>query len=249
MEERLQKILSSRGICSRRAAEKMILLGDVKVNGKVAELGQKADILKDYIKVNNKLINHPGKDAQEQVIVVAVNKPKGVLPNTSTIEKDPSVTVFDLLRKLKKKNLQPIGRLDVDAEGILLLTNNGTLKNRLSSAKYETPKKFKIKVDALVSDKTIARIKRGIRLNDKTFKVLDVKKIKKATNKTWLLVLTNESKNRLLRKAFESIGHPIDKIKREEFADISCRGLRIGDYRYLNEKEIKKLKEWVGLNS
>src|SRR5688572_12589043 len=241
-EIRLQKILAAAGIASRREAEMLIQAGDVKVNGKVAQLGDKAGPENDHIKVGNKLLPH----AQSKV-VVALFKPYDVWCTTRPLtEKDEiqKQTVFDMIPKIKERVL-PIGKLDADCEGIVLMTNDGELQRRLLDAKYEIPKKWRFKVDGHVEEKKLKYLASGMKIEGKRLKVSDVKVEQKLEGKMWIQVETTEVQNRILIKAFEKLSHPIDKAQRVSFGGVSCGDMTRGQYRYLTSDELRKLKVWV----
>jgi 23S rRNA pseudouridine2605 synthase len=241
---RLQKILSAAGVASRREAELLIEDGDITVNGVVAKVGDKADPESDHIKVRGKLL---GK--AENKVVIALYKPRDVWCTTRPLtEEDPvqKATVFDMIPKIKERVL-PVGKLDRDTEGILLMTNDGELSRRLLDAQFEVPKVWRFKIDGHVEEKKLKYLTNGMKLEGKRLKVSDYKIEKLLDGKIWVKLDTTEVQNRLLRKAFEKLGHPVDKAQRISFAGISCSEMERGQYRYLNADEIKGLKAWVGL--
>ncbi|MEZ4813909.1 MAG: pseudouridine synthase [Bdellovibrionota bacterium] len=243
-EIRLQKILAAAGIASRREAEALLKAGEIKVNGKVAKVGDKADPENDHIKVCNKLL----PKAQNKV-VVALFKPKDVWCTTRPLTLEDEIrkqTIFDLIPKIKERVL-PIGKLDADSEGIVLMTNDGELSRRLLNTQYEVPKKWRLKVDGHVEEKKLKYLANGMKIEGKRLKVTDLKVEQKLEGKMWVQVETTEIQNRLLRKAFEKLSHPIDKAQRVSFAGISCGDMERGQYRYLNADELRKLKVWVDL--
>jgi len=192
--ERVQKILAKAGIASRREAEKIILEGRVTVNGKVIQLGAKADPEKDHIKVDGKRIPRP-----EPKITLLLNKPRGYL---STV-KDPKgrPTVMDLLGKVKWR-LYPLGRLDFDAEGLLLLTNDGEIAYHLSHPKFLIPRTYWVKVQGVPGEKKLDLLKKGIRLEDGLAKAQSVQILREREKNSWIQITVTEGRNPSGEKAF-----------------------------------------------
>jgi pseudouridine synthase len=239
---RLQKILSEAGLASRREAESMIRDGEVTINGRVAQLGDKALPGKDHIKVRGKLLRvMPSK------VVIAFFKPRGVSATVS----DPhnlGGTIWEYLGRAKEK-VFPVGKLDKDTEGLLLLTNDGELSERLTKAKFEVPKVYTVKIDGHLEDKKQRRLKAGVAVENSKVRVADLVPMRGSEGKQWLRVTLTEPRNRLIRKIFEAVGHPVDKVRRESMAGVTLKGLERGEWRYLSEKEISDLRKFVGLNN
>ena len=245
-QERLQKILAAAGLCSRREAEILIKAGEVKVNGKTAQLGDKADAENDHIKVSGKLIRHA-----ENKVVIALYKPRDVWCTTRPLNEEDIVkraTIFDLIPMIRER-VFPVGKLDADSEGMLLLTNDGELSKRLIDDKYEVPKVWRFKVDGHVEEKKLNFMSKGLKIEGKRLKVTKVDVEKLLDGKMWVNIESNDVQNRLLRKAFEKLSHPIDKAQRTGFGGITLKGMERGQYRYLSPDEVKTLKAWVGLDS
>lgn len=240
---RLQKLLSDHGIASRRDAEKMVAAGEVTVNGRVARVGDKAIPGKDHVKVRGKLLQ---TTKEPETIVIAVYKPRDMLSQRSDSATAEKGTIFDLLPRERRKVL-PIGRLDKDAEGLILMTNNGDLMNRLLLPKYEVPKVYSVKIDGHLDESRIRRLGFGVKIEDHRTKPFTVEVTRGSDGKEWLKVMTTETRNRIVRLAFESVGRPVDKLRRDAFAGITLRGLQRGDIRYLTPDEVLSLKKWVGL--
>lgn len=237
MKERLQKILSKAGIASRRMAEELILQGRVTVNGKVATLGMKADPASEYIKVDGKLIR-----IFEPKVYLIFNKPKNCI--TSMHDPQGRVTVKDYLKGIRVK-VFPVGRLDYDSEGLLLLTNDGELANAILHPKRRIPKTYLVKVEGVLEDKDILKLERGIKLKNGVTAPAVVKKIKKTDSNSWLEITIHEGRKRQLRRMLERVGHPVLKLKRVKIDGLTLGKLPVGTYRYLTTEEIKKLKEAV----
>jgi 23S rRNA pseudouridine2605 synthase len=236
--ERIQKILAKAGIASRREAEKMLIEGRVTVNGKVVEaLGFKADSLKDHIKVDGRRIT-----GFEPKVTLLINKPRGYL---STV-KDPRgrLTVMDLLKNVKWR-LYPVGRLDFDAEGLLLLTNDGELANILTHPRFSIPRTYLVKVGGVPEEKKLARLKRGVMLEDGKASVASVHLLRQKEKNSWVQVVVTEGRNRLVKRIFSAIGHSVLKLKRIQFGPIQLGNLPFGQYRYLTAEETGKLKKLI----
>jgi 23S rRNA pseudouridine2605 synthase len=233
--ERIQKVLAKAGIASRREAEEMLIEGRITVNGKVADtLGLKVDPSKDRIKVDGDLIR-----AFEPPVILLLNKPRGYL---STV-KDPGgrPTVMDLLKKVKRR-VYPIGRLDFDAEGLLLLTNDGELTYHFSHPKFSVPRTYWAKVSGVPDEKKLMRLKKGIFLEDGWAKVDSYRILREKEKNSWIEVVVTEGRNRLVKRIFLAVGHPVLKLKRVGFGPIQIGNLPIGEYRFLTPEEIEKVK-------
>ncbi|CAM2066803.1 Pseudouridine synthase [Sulfidibacter corallicola] len=235
MEERLQKIIARAGITSRRDAERLITEGSVSVNGNIiTELGAKADLSKDHIKVNGKLLQ---PETGENVYIL-LNKPRGVV---STVHDPEGRTVVTDLVKGQKVRLYPVGRLDVNTEGALLLTNDGDLTHQLLAPRSKCPKTYVVKVSGSPSTKVLERLQRGITVEGTRFSSCELEVLKPGNN-TWVKVVLHEGKNLQIRKMFEAVGHPVSKLKRIAFAFLTTQGLSHGEWRELSEVEISRLK-------
>jgi len=213
----------------------MLIEGRVTVNGKVVEaLGLKADPLKDHIKVDGRRIT-----GFEPKVTLLINKPRGYL---STV-KDPRgrLTVMDLLKNVKWR-LYPVGRLDFDAEGLLLLTNDGELANILTHPRFSIPRTYLVKVGGVPEEKKLARLKRGVMLEDGKASVTSVHLLRQKEKNSWVQVVVTEGRNRLVKRMFSAIGHSVLKLKRIQFGPIQLGNLPFGQYRYLTHEETEKLK-------
>lgn len=241
--QRLQKILAEAGYGSRRACEELIELGDVTINGRVAKLGDKADPEMDHIKVNGKLM----KAAAAKVVVVMF-KPRGMITHPPATD-DPEVrapTILDAIPRIKER-VKPVGRLDSDAEGLMLLTNDTELLTRLTKPSFEIEKKFIVKVDGHLDPGRVRRLTHGVEVEGKRTKPCTVTVRSSSEGKGWVEVITTEPRNRHIRKMFEAVGRPVDKVRRESYAGITLKGLVRGQYRYLTDAEFAKLRELVGM--
>lgn len=240
MLERLQKIISMAGVASRRHAEEMILEGRITVNGKVIrKLGTKADPERDHIKVDGKLIN-----PRQPKTYILLNKPKGYITSLKDTEGRP--TVMDLLKGIKTR-VYPVGRLDFDTEGLLLLTNDGDLAHAVMHPKKEIKKTYYVKVKGILEEKDIEILRRGIKLEGILTSPANVKRIKKTNENSWIEMTIHEGKKRQIRRMLEKIGHPVLKLKRVRIGFLDLKGIEPGRYRYLTNEEVSRLKNLLDL--
>ena len=236
MQERLQKLIAQAGIASRRAAEELITSGEVTVNGQVVtELGTKADPETDHIKVRGRLINN--KLEKKEPVYILLNKPKGYLSSVSDPQRRPLVT--DLVKGHGK--LHPVGRLDFNTEGLIILTNDGEFTNTVSTSKT-IPKVYQVKTKGIPSEVAIRKLRRGLRLED-GFKTApaDIKILKPTDKNGWYEVTLYEGHNQQIRKMFDAIGHSVVKLKRIAIGNITDAGLAVGRSRKLTPDEIRSL--------
>jgi 23S rRNA pseudouridine2605 synthase len=234
VQERLQKLIAQAGIASRRAAEELIKAGEVSVNGSiVTELGTKADPEKDHIKVRGKLINL--KLEKRSNVYVLLNKPKGYLSSAADPEGRKLVT--DLVKGHGR--LHPVGRLDFNTEGLIILTNDGDFTNKVAASKT-IPKIYQVKVKGLPTPVAINKLRRGVRLED-GFKTApaDITVLKPTDKNGWYEVTLYEGHNQQIRKMFDAIGHSVVKLKRIAIGHITDISLQTGFSRVLSPKEVE----------
>lgn len=203
----------------------------------VTEVGTKADIAKDRITVGGKLLSHAQGTGEK--VYILLNKPKGYISTATDPQGRP--TVIDLVKKIKTR-VFPVGRLDYDAEGALLLTNDGELTNKLIHPKYHIPKKYLVKVSDTPDQKDIAKLKRGVYLEDGRTLPAEAKFIKATKTNSWIELTVYEGRNRLVKRMCFAIGHSVLKLQRTEFAGIKLGGLKPGDFRTLTKNEVEGLK-------
>ena len=238
--ERLQKIIASAGVASRRKAEELIASGRVQVNGTVVtELGTKADPESDHIRVNGKLLH---TRAEQRKVYLLLNKPRGYVTTMSDPEKRP--TVMDLVRGVKGR-VYPVGRLDYASEGLLLLTNDGDLANRMMKAASHVPKTYLVKIAGIPKEEALAKLRSGLSIaTDEGKRVrtapASVRVVKEANN-PWYEVTLIEGRNRQIRRMFEAVGHHVEKIKRVRYGPLSL-DVPPGEFRSLTLKEVERLK-------
>ncbi len=243
VEERLQKALARAGVASRRAAEQMIVAGRVRVNEKVVtELGTKIDPGKDDVRVDGRRIQVTSPDKQEKVYFL-LNKPAGFL--TTTKDDRGRKTVMDLVIGASQARIYPVGRLDFDAEGALLLTNDGELANLLTHPRYHVPKTYLAKVKGSPSEDKLDKLRRGIYLEDGPTKPAHIEVVEKAKVNTWVEITVTEGRNRLIKRMFWRIQHPVLKLVRTRFGALDTEKLRLGDYRELSKKEMQELRQFI----
>jgi pseudouridine synthase len=242
MEQRLQKLIAAAGIASRRHAEELIAAGRVTVNGEVIkELGTKADPEKDHIKVNGKLIN-PQLQSREKVYVL-LNKPKGYLSTVSDPEGRPVVT--ELLPPSLGK-LYPVGRLDFNTEGLLLLTNDGDFTNFVTAARNRVEKVYEVKVKGVPTEAGIERLRRGVTLDDGTRTApARITKLNETRTNAWYEVLLHQGRNQQVRRMFELIGHSVLKLRRVRIGFLTDDNLKPGHWRFLSSAEVRRLRRSV----
>jgi 23S rRNA pseudouridine2605 synthase len=241
--ERLQKIIATAGVASRRKAEHLITAGYVQVNGKVVtELGSKADAQTDHIRVNGKLLQEP-----RRLVHLLLNKPKGYVTTMSDPEKRP--TVMSLISGIKGR-VYPVGRLDYASEGLLLMTNDGELANRLMKASSHVPKTYWVKVSGKPTEGELDKLRAGVSIETDQGKRVrtapaKVKVVKDAAN-PWYEITLTEGRNRQLRRMFETVGHHVEKIKRVGYGPLWL-DVAAGAFRMLDAREVEKLKVACGL--
>ena len=233
-EERLQKLLSQAGVASRRHAEELIREGRVVVNGSVVtEMGSKADLSRDYIKVDGRLLRAP-----KHLIYLAMNKPN----NTVTTVTDPQrrATVMELLHGVKER-VYPVGRLDYHSEGLLLLTNDGEMANAIMSAATHLPKTYLVKVTGALTAEQEEQFRRGVSLSGKRTLPAGLKLVHSAEN-PWYEVRLFEGRNNQIRLMFKNFGRLVEKLKRVRIGPLELGPLKPGQFRHLDGEEVSKLQ-------
>lgn len=237
MAERLQVVLARAGVASRRQAERLIRDGRVTVNGQVVrKLGTQVVWGQDAIRVGNRLISR-----LEPKVTIVLNKPKRVM----TTSHDPRGrrTTAELVKKVKAR-IFPVGRLDYDTEGLLILTNNGELAQHLEHPRYGIPKTYQAKVKGMPAADALQRLRSGITLDGRRSMPAQVKKIGTTGKNTWLEITIKEGRNRQIRRMCWAVGHPVLKLKRICFGPIRLGNLKPGLYRDLTPAEAKKLQKY-----
>jgi len=232
--ERLQKLIAQTGFCSRRKAEEYIEKGLVKVNGNIVrEMGFKAS-MSDSIVVNGTPLNN-----KEDKVYFLLNKPRGII--ASAFDDKKRKTVVDLINC--DKRIYPVGRLDYDTTGLIILTNDGELTNLLIHPSNEIEKLYIAKIEGIPNKGDLLTLKNGVFIDGrKTSKCkVKMKKIDKKNNNSLIEIILHEGRNHQVKKMFEAIGYKVLKLKREKFGFLDLNGLKSGEYRQLSVHEVKKL--------
>jgi 23S rRNA pseudouridine2605 synthase len=238
MEVRLQKIIAGTGLASRRKAEALIAAGRVMVNGKtVTELGTKIDPTRDHVKVDGKHLSAP-----QPFVYLMLHKPKNVV---STLD-DPGgrTTVKDYMRGVSVR-VFPVGRLDFDSEGLMLLTNNGELAQAMLHPRYHVPKTYLIKVKGVLTDEDIRNLEQGVRLEDGMTGPAQVKKVRKVEANSWVEITIREGRKHQVKRMLESVGHRVIKLLRIRMGSLSLGDLQPGEFRFLTDREANTLRQLV----
>lgn len=235
MEVRLQKFLAEAGIASRRKAEELIVMGKVQVNGKViTELGTKIDTQKDIVLYQNKKV-----EIKQNFVYIMLHKPEGYV--TTVKDQFQRPTVMDLLEDVTER-VYPVGRLDYDTSGLLLLTNDGDLTYRLTHPKHHIEKTYEAKLFGIPSQEDIVQFRRGITIDGKKTEPAKLEILQKEKKYTTVRIVIQEGRNRQVRKMCQAIKHPVAQLKRIGTGTLFLKDLKKGSYRYLTQKEISYLK-------
>jgi 23S rRNA pseudouridine2605 synthase len=236
MQERLQKYLARAGLASRRAAETLITAGRVKVNGTIVrELGTKVDGNKDLVVVDGKPAVAPTEKSW-----FLLYKPAGVVTTLKDPQERP--TISDYLEKVRSR-VFPVGRLDYDAEGALLLTDDGDVANRLMHPRHQVRRVYLAKVKGDPTDASLEKLRGGVRLEDGFAKPAEVARFERADKNTWLRLVVTEGRPHLIKRLCAAIGHPVVRLYRPSHAGIPVDGLRPGQVRALTNDEVKRVNE------
>lgn len=237
---RLNKYLAQSGVASRREADRMIAAGEVRVDGRVVrELGTKVEEGRSRVDVRGKPVVR-----EDRLVHLILNKPKGVLVTFRDPEGRP--TIQSVLPKLRQR-IFPVGRLDFDSEGLLFLTNDGELALRLAHPRYETKKKYLADVEGLPTPEALRRLETGILLDGRKTAPAKAKLLGRGPKRSRLLVEVHEGRKHEVRRMCEAVGHPVRALKRIGFAGLTLGGLRPGQWRFLDAKEVRKLRQAAGL--
>jgi 23S rRNA pseudouridine2605 synthase len=239
-EQRLQKILAHAGVASRRKAEDLITAGAVTVNGQViTELGSKADLDVDHIKVNGKRLKAP-----QRLLYYALNKPKNYVTTMDDPEGRP--TVMDLVRGVKDR-IYPVGRLDYQSEGLLLLTNDGEFANRITTAARHVTKTYVVKVKGHLTPEQEEQFRRGIPLSGRRTAPAGLKLIRDAEN-PWYEVRLTEGRQNQIRLMFKHFGHLVEKLRRVKIGFLELGPIKPGEMRSLSPPEIARFRKLLKLD-
>lgn len=234
MEERIQKVLAQAGVCSRRAAEELIRQGRVRVDGAtITEMGTKVDPHRQHITVNGQPLQ-----PAEKKITLLLNKPQGYVTTMSDPQGRPIVS--SLIKDIGQR-LFPVGRLDLDTEGALLMTNDGELAQKLLHPKFEINKTYQVTIRGTIEPKTIQALERGIDLDGRQTWPARISLHKKTATVTILHIVIHEGRKRQVRRMFEAVGHPVVHLKRLAYGNLHLGNLAPGKYRLLSPKDLNRL--------
>jgi len=240
--ERLQKVLAARGVASRRAAEELIQEGRISVDGRVVtELGTKVDPARQEIKVGGRVLKQP------RAIYLVLNKPRGYI--TTASDPEGRRTVYDLLDPGElRERIYPVGRLDMDSEGLLLMTNDGEFANRVAHPRYRLDKEYNALVEGSPAPGALARLAQGgFLISGGRTSPADVSIIGHDAGGTWVRVVIHEGRKRQVRRMMEEIGHPVRRLRRVRLGPLTLAGLPAATYRPLSAEELLRLRRMVGL--
>jgi len=230
---RINKFLAMSGVASRRASDKLITDGVVKINGRVCSLGDEVDVSSDHVTVNGRPVN-----TVKKFDYYIMNKPKGYV---CTVKDDKDrKTVMELLPQSAKR-LFPVGRLDYDTEGLLILTNDGELTYKLTHPKNEVPKTYLVKTEKPVSDEDLAKLRSGVVVDGVKTKKCNVRLIETSKTGSKLHITITEGRNRQVRKMFEAVNNCVDFLKRIKIGELKLTGLDRGEVRQLSAREVDYL--------
>lgn len=234
MQQRLQKIIAAAGHCSRRRAEELIAAGRVRVDGQVAKLGDKANADSSLLLIDDKPLN-----TAENLVYVLINKPLGTVTTLNDPEGRPVVT--DLVHDLSVR-LFPVGRLDINTSGLLLMTNDGALANRLAHPSHQVDKIYLVKVRGHISAESKKMLEEGVSLEEGLTSPAKVTNLRIRGSHTWFELTIHEGRNRQVRRMCEALGHQVSRLVRVGYAFLNLDGLAPGQKRLLTDREVARLK-------
>ena len=234
MPDRLQKVLARAGFGSRRSCESLIKDGKVRVDGRVARLGQKVDPNLEQIEVDGQPIQ------LQDFLYIKLNKPNGILSSTVDELNQGRPTIRDVVGL--PGHLYPVGRLDKNSEGLILLTNDGELTHRLTHPRYEHRKSYRVAVEGYLSDEKLEQWRSGIWLEGRKTAPVEIAVLDRQNRGTWLQIEMREGRKRQIRRTAAQLGHPVFSLKREKIGPIELGDLPKGKWRYLSEMEVDSLK-------
>ncbi|MFH1292064.1 MAG: pseudouridine synthase [bacterium] len=230
---RLQKFIANQGICSRRQAEELIKAGKIKVNNQIAELGDKINPDDDCVEVGGKLIR-----IKNQKVYIILNKPIGYITSTTNKQGKSVIDLISVDDKKKYGRLFPVGRLDKDSQGLVLLTNDGELTNLLTHPRYEHIKKYQVVLKNRLEPKDIEILQTGMNVKGEKFRGIEVKTIKKIGKKFLATIILKEGKNRQIRRMFGNLGYIILDLRRIGLGKLKLKNLPLGKYNFLEKQDI-----------
>lgn len=235
-EERLQKLISQAQITSRRGAEELIRAGRVTINGRIAQLGDKADLARDQVKVDGRLLKE-----KVEFVYFLLYKPRGIVSTNKRQPQETRPIVRDLIPH--DGHIFTVGRLDAESEGLILLTNDGALADRLMHPRYEHAKTYHVLVENVPSRNTLESWRQGVKLDDKLTAPAKVRLLSTDGGEAWLEVTLREGRKRQIRRVAGLLGHPVKRLIRVRLGPLEIGHLRPGEWRKLSSKEVRLLKE------
>jgi len=243
LEERLQKLMSRANIGSRRSSEAIIIEGRVRVNGKVALLGDKADPERDLVEVDGRPLFPVRGDADFQpLIYIALNKPRGIISSLEDEMMEGRTTVRDLIDLGAEYHIYPVGRLDKPSEGLVLMTNDGALAHRLTHPRYGHEKVYDVTVEGRIPEKKLDQWRRGVMLDGRITAPAPIEVVEHDLDSTRLRIILREGRKRQIRRIAAALGHPVRRLIRERIGPLSLGDLEPGKWRYLTANEVNELK-------
>jgi 23S rRNA pseudouridine2605 synthase len=237
--ERIQKVLARAGVASRRAIEEMIVRGRIRVNGERVELGRRIDSSKDVVEVDGSRV-----PLSADLVYLLMNKPVGVVATAS--DEEGRETVIDLLDDIDAR-VYPVGRLDLDSEGALLLTNDGDLALRLTHPRFGVAKTYVAEVEGSVKDRTVRQLARGVELEDGVTGPARTRLVERSPGGTLIEIVLAEGRNRQVRRMLEAVGHPVRRLVRTAIGPLMLGRLKPATYRRLKPEEVRELYRAGGL--
>ena len=239
MEERIQKLMAQAGLGSRRHNEELIREGRVKVNGRIVHLGQKADPARDRIEVDGK----PLDLEKDTAIYIALHKPKGVLSSLEDEMEEGRTTVRDLIDV--PGHLYPVGRLDRQSEGLILMTNDGDLAHKITHPRYGHRKIYEVTLEGNIPPEAILQWQQGVMLDDKRTAPARIENIRRQGGTTRLQIVMREGRKRQIRRVAAQLGYPVQRLVRQQIGPLQLGDLAAGTWRHLTPDEVKRLKQSV----
>lgn len=239
--ERLQKIMARAGLGSRRQSEELIAAGRVRVNGRVAKLGDKADPGSDRIEVDGQRI----VVADEPLLYIALNKPRGVISSLEDELEEGRTTVRDLIPLDSSVHIYPVGRLDKPSEGLMLMTNDGELAHRLTHPRYEHEKVYTVVVEGRLTDDIVEQWRRGVMLDGRITAPAPIEILERGDDKTRFRIILREGRKRQIRRIAADLGHPVQQLIRDRIGPLELGDLPPGKWRYLTNREVAELKAYA----
>ncbi|MBE2224819.1 MAG: rRNA pseudouridine synthase [Anaerolineae bacterium] len=240
MTERLQKLMSQAGIASRRESETLISAGKVKVNGNIAKLGDKADPAKDKIEVNGRSLSF---NQSEKLIYIALNKPRGIISSTEDELEQGRKTVRDLIKL--PGHLYPVGRLDKQSEGLMLMTNDGKLAHKLTHPRYGHEKTYRVEIEGQIMPETLNRWRNGVMLDGKMTAPTKITVMEEHPAFTKLEIVMREGRKRQIRRIAADLGHPVRRLVRIRIGPLELGTLQKGKWRHLRTNEVAALQKAI----